>query len=71
MKSPHEYKTRFGLYKATTRRLDKGDIGCSKAYWIQTAKDACKEKFPDLYPQLLTLISSYEPKHFGDLVPIA
>lgn len=65
--SPFNYKTRFGLYKAVTRVLDEMNCGTKKAWWLHAAKEHCQQCFPDLWPQLNNLITSYEPQRVEDL----
>lgn len=55
MRNPSNYKTRFGLYKATIRAMD--DLSTVKrAWWVHQAIWHCEQNFPDLLPQLRELI---------------
>lgn len=56
MRNPANYKTRFGLYKATIRAMDELST-VKRAWWLQSAMWHCQEKFPDMLPQLRELIN--------------
>ena len=64
MRSPFNYKTRFGLYKATIRAM--GELSTTKrAWWIHNALFHCDREFPDFSEQLRELI--YKPATLDDL----
>jgi hypothetical protein len=64
MRNPFQYKTRFGLYRATIRAMDKLST-TKKAWWIRQALFHCDREFPDLLPQLRELV--YRPATLEDL----
>ena len=55
MRNPLNYKTRFGLYKATIRAMDELST-VKKAWWLHQAMWHYEQNFPDLAPQLRELI---------------
>lgn len=71
MQVPANYKTEYGLYRATMHVLDgkqDGTLNAMRAaWWIQNARYTCQERFPELLPQLNELINSYAPRTLDDL----
>lgn len=55
MRNPMNYKTRYGLYKATVRAMDELST-TKKAWWLHQALYHCGQQFPDMLPQLRQLI---------------
>lgn len=69
MKSPFDYKTRFGLYKATIRAVD--ELSTTKrawSWWTRQALYHCDREFPDFSVQLRQLI--HPPATLEDLSQI-
>lgn len=64
MRNPTNYKTRFGLYKATIKAMDTLST-TKKAWWLHQALYHCEQQFPDMLPQLKELIG--RPMMLDDL----
>ena len=64
MRNPFQYKTRFGLYRATIRAMDELST-TKRAWWIQQALFHCDREFPDFSVQLRELV--YKPATLDDL----
>ncbi len=64
MQNPANYKTRFGLYKATIRAMDELST-TKRAWWIHQALYHCHHNFPDMESQLRELIG--QPLTLEDL----
>jgi hypothetical protein len=64
MQNPFQYKTRFGLYKATIRTMDELST-TKRAWWICQALFHCDKEFPDFSEQLRKLV--YRPATLEDL----
>jgi hypothetical protein len=63
-RNPFQYKTRFGLYKATIRAMDELST-TKRAWWICQALFHCDKEFPDFSEQLRELV--YRPATLEDL----
>jgi hypothetical protein len=55
MRYPHEYKTDFGLYKATIKILESYGLK-DRPHWLRNALYECEKNHPELYPQLKNII---------------
>lgn len=64
MRNPTEYRTRFGLYKATIKAMDTLST-TKKAWWLHQALYHCEQQFPDMLPQLRELM--FRPATLDDL----
>ena len=69
-RNPSDYKTRWGLYCAVVRVLDRENqpMSVRDAWWLQGAYQHCEQTFPDLLPQLNELRSG--KIYLEDLIPI-
>lgn len=68
MQNPRNYKTEYGLYRATMKALETP--GMKKAWFVHNAEVYCRERFPELLPQLLKLIADAAPRTFDELIPV-
>jgi hypothetical protein len=65
MRNPFQYKTRFGLYRATIRAMDVLSTA-KRAWWIHQALFHCDREFPDFSEHLRELV--YRPATLDDLI---
>ncbi|MDF1482043.1 hypothetical protein [Extensimonas sp. H3M7-6] len=71
MRAPTNYKTSFGLYKATIKAIETLS-GCKRGWWLQNALDHAENGLNDplLREQLSKLIGEASPKTVAELVPV-
>lgn len=72
MKASTNYKTAFGLYRATMRALETLD-GCKRGWWIQNAIQHAEASSglndPGLAKQLRDLVGAAAPQVVAQLQP--
>lgn len=70
MRVPTDYKTGFGLYRATLKALETLS-GCKRGWWLQNALEHAENGLndPELRAQLAKLIAEASPKTVVDLLP--
>lgn len=70
MQAPTNYKTGFGLYRATIKALETLS-GCKRGWWLQNALLHAETSLndPELRAQLAKLIADASPQTVADLQP--
>lgn len=71
MQAPTNYKTGFGLYRATIKALETLS-GCKRGWWLQNALLHAETGLhdPELRAQLAKLIAAASPQTVADLQPV-
>lgn len=71
MQAPTNYKTGFGLYRATIKALETL-TGCKRGWWLQNALLHAETGLndPELRAQLAKLIADAGPQTVADLEPV-
>lgn len=71
MRAPTDYKTGFGLYRATLKALETLS-GRKRGWWLRNALDHAETGLndPDLRAQLAKLIADAASQTVADLQPV-
>lgn len=72
MQAPANYKTSFGLYRATLKALETLS-SCKRGWWLRNALEHAENGLNDpvLRTQLAQLIEEAGPRTVEDLRPVA